>query len=119
MRHKNMAAGFVPDELVTFGVLLQWTPGGHEYTVTLVNTKGDPLNGMVFDAKDVKPFEHEESVNRFDMCVYWALKRQEPRVAQIAHMLAGLACFEWAPPWLIPSDLRERLEAVAAGGDAS
>jgi hypothetical protein len=99
MKHTHVAVGMIPQNLANIAVILEWTPGSAEYTMTLVNEQnGQSLTGSEFHGTAADPLGYDPTETEFDMCVYHGLKIFSPIAAKLARALAGFAFFDWVSP---------------------
>ena len=112
MTHTHLAVGIVPKNLANIAVVLQWTPGGAEYTLTLLNEQdGSSLIASEFHGTAVDPLGYDPAETEFDMCVYHGLTIFTPLAARLARALAGFAFFDWVSPAVMSRKDREKFGA--------
>ncbi|MFI0553442.1 hypothetical protein [Streptomyces scabiei] len=98
--------------LANVAVVLQWTPGGAEYTLTLLNEQdGTSLTGSEFHGTAAEALGYDPTETEFDMCVFQGLAIHTPLPAKFARALAGFAFFDWVSPAAMTNKAREKFGA--------
>ncbi|MEV5883075.1 hypothetical protein AB0L74_10210 [Streptomyces sp. NPDC052020] len=108
-----MAVGMIPEGLVNIGVILAWTPGERDYTVTLIDREVQRIKGQQYPSVATEVIGYEPPASDLDVKVYHALTRRSPLVARIAQTLAGSGYLQWLYPAAMSSKARARYEEAA------
>jgi hypothetical protein len=111
VKHTHMAVGMIPDDLVNLSVVLSWTPGSREYTVSVLDASGEYKEG--YERQRDEPIGYDPDEMELDSYAFYALPNWGPRPVRLAQSLAGFGYFRWYAPAGMPSKARAEFEENA------
>ncbi|MGJ3559659.1 hypothetical protein ACR6C2_16945 [Streptomyces sp. INA 01156] len=98
MKHTHMAVGMIPEDLVNISVIVQWTPGHPQYTLTLIDEKGEALKGQEYHCEANEPIGYNPPIMDLDVKTYHGLPNYGPLATRLAQSLGGFGYFQWFSP---------------------